>query len=190
MGGGVCLCSGGVQTNSALIDGVYPSGVIDTTDSNWARDFFTISRNGDSIVRIGFQWSSGFELRGVELKLFNCVSEGIAIHTINVYASITFPGFSPLVVPPGLVGTYLPTGNDLDCTGVTTIVIPTTPITIISVPTYFLEFSFPQGDSNTGIFIAEARFSDTTTSVLTDATSSLPLQLASSYFSTHSSISN
>ena len=172
MGGGLCNCPGGVQTNSALIDGVYPSGVIDTTDPNWARDFFTISRNGESVVRIGFQWSSGFELRGVELKLFNCAPEGTAIQTINVYASITFPAFTPLVVPPGLVGTYLPTGNDLDCTGVKTVVIPTTPVA--SLANYFLEFSFPQGENNTGIYIVEAQFSDTAITVPSETSSTPP----------------
>ena len=110
----VCECSGNVQTTSALIDGVYPIGVIDTSGTNWASDFFTVNRNGDS-VSIGFQWDSGFELRGVELKLFNCLSEGI-----------------------------------------------------------------PEGDSNTGIYIAEVRFSDTTITVPTEVSSTLPLPPASS----------
>ena len=57
-----CDCSGNRDTTSALIDGVYPSGVIDTTGTNWASDFFTISRNGDN-VRIGFQDLSYKELR-------------------------------------------------------------------------------------------------------------------------------
>ena len=118
----VCDCPGNVETTSALIDGVYPSGVINTPGTNWASDFFTINRNGDS-VRIGFQWDSAFELRGVELKLFNCPSQGTAIHTINVYATTSFPSFLPLIDPPGLIGTYLTTGNDIDCNRVTTIVI-------------------------------------------------------------------
>ena len=175
---GVCDCSGNVQTTSALIDGVYPSGLIDTTGTNWASDFFTINRNGDN-VSIGFQWDSGFELRGVELKLFNCVAEGTAIHTINVYATVSYTSLTPLVSPPGPVGTYLPTGNDIGCFGVTTIVIPTTPIGF-SLPNYFLEFSFPPGDSNTGIYIAEVRFSDTTITVPTAVSSTPPLPPGSS----------
>ena len=176
---GVCDCSGNVETTSALIDGVYPSGVIDTSGTNWASDFFTINRNGDN-VSIGFQWDSGFELRGVELKLFNCVSQGTAIHTINVYASALFPGFVPLVSPPGPVGTYLTTGNDIDCSGLTTMVRPTTPITAFSIRYYFLEFSFPEGHSNTGIYIAEVRFSDTTITVPTEVSSTPQLPRASS----------
>ena len=175
---GVCECPGNMQTTSALIDGVYPSGVIDTTGTNWTSVFFTINRNGDN-VRIGFQWDSGFELRGVELKLFNCASQGTAIHTINVYASASFPSFTPLVSPPGgLIGSYLTTGIDLDCNRVTTIVIPTT--IAFSVRNYFLEFSFPEGDSNTGIYIAEVRFSDTTITVPTEVSSTPPLPPASS----------
>ena len=167
------------MTTSALIDGVYPSDVIDTTYPNWASDFFTINRNGDN-VSIGFQWGWGFELRGVELKLFNCASLGTAIHTIYVYATASYTSFSPLVSPPGPVGTYLTTGNDFDCFGLTTVVIPTTPITAFSVRDYFLEFSFPEGDSNTGIYIAEVRFSDTTITVPTEVSSTPPLPPASS----------
>ena len=174
----VCDCtSGNMQTTSALIDGVYPSGVIDTTETNWTSDFFTINRNGDN-VSIGFQWDSGFELRGVELKLFNCASGGTAIHTINVYASVSFPSFVPLVSPPGLIGSYLTTGVDIDCNRVTTIVISTT--ISFSLPTYFLEFNFPEGDSNTGIYIAEVRFSDTNITVPTEVSSTPPLPPASS----------
>ena len=174
----VCDCtSGNMQTTSALIDGVYPSGVIDTSGTNWASDFFTINRNGDS-VRIGFQWDSGFELQGVELKLLNCQSQEIAINTVNVYATVSYTSFLPIVSPPGLVGTYLTTGNDVDCFGVTTIVIPTT--TAFSVRDYFLEFSFPPGDSNTGIYIAEVQFSDTTITVPTEVSSTPQLPPASS----------
>ena len=106
----VCDCtSSSVQITSALINGVYPSGMIDTSGTNWASDFFTVNRNGGSTVRTGFQWSARLELRGVELKLFNCASEGTAIHTINVYASMSFPLFPPLNDPPGLTGSYLTT---------------------------------------------------------------------------------
>ena len=175
----ICECPGNVETTSALIDGVYPSGGIDTSGTNWASDFFAINRSSDSLVRIGFRWDTGFELRGVELKLFNCLSEGTAIHTINVYASASFPSFSPLVSPSGgLVGSYLTIVNDFDCNRVTTIVIPTT--IAFSVPTYFLEFSFPEGDSSTGIYIAEVRFSDTTITVPTEVSSTPPLPPASS----------
>ena len=58
---GICDCPANLQTTSALIDGVYPSGMIDTSGTNWASDFFTINRSGDN-VSIGFQWDSGFEL--------------------------------------------------------------------------------------------------------------------------------
>ena len=153
---GVCACPGNVETTSVLIDEVYPSGGIDTSGTNWASEFFTINRNDDN-VSIGFQWDSGFELRGVELKLLNCVAEGTAIHTISVYATASYTSLTPLFSPPGPVGTYLTTGNDFDCNRVTTIVIPTT--IAFSLRDYFLEFSFPEGDSNTGIYIAEVRFS-------------------------------
>ena len=71
---------------------------------------------------------------------------------------MSFPVFTPLNDPPGLTGSYLTTGNDVDCTRVTTIIIPTTPVAKFSLPNYFLEFSFPEIDSNTGIYIAEVRF--------------------------------
>ena len=185
-----CDCSGNMQTTSALIDGVYPSGGIDTSGTNWASNFFTINRNGNSIVRIGFNWDSGFELQGVELKLFNCASEGTATHTINVYASASFPSFIHLVYPPGPVGTHLTTGNDINCSGVTTIVIQTAPITAFSIRNYFLEFSFPEGDSNTGIYIAEVRFSDTNITVPTEVSSSPPLPPATTTVEQAASLSS
>ena len=165
----VCQCFGNTPTNSTLIGGVCPTSV-DTTEPTWARDFFTISRNGGTQLIIGFNWNTGFMLRGVELKLFNCPTLNTDIHTINVWESINYPNFNPLAAT--LVGNYVTNGDDLNCNSVTTLVIPT--VSMFNFRTYYIEFEFEQGDSNTDIFIAEARFSDTTITIPNEVTSSPP----------------
>ena len=163
----VCQCSGNVPTNSTLIDGVYPTSVV-TTEPDWASGFFTISRNGETQIRIGFNWENGFMLRGVELKLFNCAQLNTDIRTINVWGSVTYPTSNPT----SLVGSYVTNGDDLNCNSVTIIVIPTE--ATLPFRTYYIYFEFPEGDSNTGIYIAEARFSDTTITIPNEVTSSPP----------------
>ena len=155
--GNICgECTGNVKLNSTLVDGVYPRGTIDTAQPDWAMDFFTVNRNGESNIRIGFDFVDQFILRGIELKLFNCQSLGTAIPNFNVYASLLFPTFLPPSSSPGPIGTYETTASDLDCTSLTTITIPTTAITMFRF--YFIELTFFQVDSNTAIYLAEIRF--------------------------------
>ena len=163
----VCRCSYGIPFTSTLIDGVCPTSV-DTTEPTWARNFFTISRNGETQVIIGFNWNTGFMLRGVELKLFNCATLNTDIHTINVWESINYPTFNPTVATQ--IGNYVTTGGDLNCNSVTTIVISAE--ATFNFRFYYIEFEFEQGDGNTDIFIAEARFSDTTITIPNEVTSS------------------
>ncbi|XP_064396289.1 uncharacterized protein LOC135343226 [Halichondria panicea] len=165
----ICLCSDGVPFTSTLIDGVYPTSVV-TTELTWARHFFTISRSGETQVIIGFNWNTGFMLRGVELKLFNCATLGTDIRTINVWESILYPTFNPIVATQ--IGNYVTTGGDLNCNSVTAIVIQAN--ANVNFQTYYIEFEFEQGDSNTDIYIAEARFSNTTITIPNEVTSSPP----------------
>ena len=155
--GNICgECTGNTQLNSTLVDGVYPRGTIDTAQPDWAMDFFTINRNGDNCIRIGFDFFDPFILRGVELKLFNCESLGTAVPNFNVYTSLLFPTFLPPSSAPGPIGTYETTASDLDCTSLTTITIPTNPSTMFRF--YFIKFSFFQVDSNSAVYVAEIRF--------------------------------
>ena len=155
--GNICgRCAGNLQLNSTLVDGVYPRGTIDTAQPDWAMDFFTVNRNGNNLIRIGFNFGTGFILRGIELKLFNCETLGTAITNIKVYPSFAFPTF----VPPssGPVGTYETVASGLDCDSLTTIIIPTNSGMLTTF--YFIEFSYSDMDSNTAIYLAEIRFSD------------------------------
>ena len=165
----LCQCSDGVPFTSTLIDGVCPTSV-DTTEPTWARDFFTINRNVETQVIIGFNWNTGFALRGVELKLFDCATLNTDIRTINVWESINYPTFNPTVATQ--IGSYVTDGDDLNCNSVTTIVIQ--PNANANFRAYYIEFKFEQGDSNTDIYIAEARFSDTTITIPNEVTSSPP----------------
>ena len=104
--------------------------------------------------------------RGVELKLFNCAPLTTDIRTINVWGSINYPTFDPTF----LVGSYVTNGDDLNCNSVTTTVIQAN--ANLNFRNYFIELEFEQGDSNTDIYIAEARFSDTTITIPNEVTSS------------------
>ena len=157
--GNVCGgCNGSIPLNSTLVDRVYPRGTIDTAQPDWARDFFTVNRNGNNVIRIGFNFEPGFILRGVELKLFNCETLGTAIPHFNVYSSLRFPTFSPPTSAPGPIGTYETTASDLDCDSLTTIIIPTNSVGMFR--SYFIEFIFSDMDSCSAIYLAEIRFSD------------------------------
>ena len=157
--GNVCGdCTGNLQLNSTLVDGVYPRGTIDTGRPDWAMDFFTVNRNGNEIIQIGFDFGTGFILRGVELKLFNCETLGTAISNIKVYTSLVFPFFSPPLSAPGPIGTYETVASDLDCDSLSTIIIPTN--SVVMFTNYFIEFSFSEAVSNTALYLAEIRFSD------------------------------
>ena len=162
----ICQCSG---NDSTLIDGVCPTSVV-TTEPTWARNFFAISRSGETQVIIGFNWNTGFMLRGVELKLFNCATLNTDIRTINVWESTNYPAFNAIAATQ--IGSYVTNGDDLNCNSVTTLVIPT--VSMFNFRAYYIEFEFEQGDSNTDIFIAEARFSDTTITIPNEVTSSPP----------------
>ncbi len=77
-------------TQLSLMGSVLQVHVV-TTEPDWASGFFAISRNGETQIRIGFNWENGFRLRGVELKLFHCAPLNTDIHTINVWGSVTYP---------------------------------------------------------------------------------------------------
>ena len=122
-------------------------------------DFFTVNRNGNNLIRIGFDFGIyGFIFRGVELKIFNCETLGTAIPNINVYSSLLFPTFIPPLSAPGPIGTYKTVSSDLDCDSLTTIIIPTNSAGMFR--SYFIEFSYSDMDSNTALYLAEIRFSD------------------------------
>ena len=167
-------CTASVQLNSTLVDGVYPRGTIDTAQPDWAMDFFTVNRNGESNIQIGFDFSTAFILRGIELKLFNCESLGFAISNLNIRVSATFPSLIGLTS----VGSYQTVAGDMDCTSLTTIIIPTIPIA--SFRFYFIEFSYSAMDSNTAVYLAEIRFSDEVIVVSSDVVTSTSQLLPSS----------
>ena len=174
----VCDCTGNLQPNSTLVDGVYPRGTIDTAQPDWAMDFFTVNRNGNELIRIGFNFGTGFILRGVELKLFNCITLGIATTNINVYSSLNFPTFFPPSSAPGRIGTYETVASGLDCDSLTTIIIPTNSAGMFT--SYFIEFGYSDMDSNTAIYLAEIRFSDELIVVSSDVVTSTSQILPSS----------
>ena len=84
-----CDCPGNTPVNGTLIDGVIPS--IDTTQQEWARELFTVNRNEQDSIMIGFVFLSEFYLRGIEIALFHCPILGIGITGVKVYSSFIFP---------------------------------------------------------------------------------------------------
>ena len=86
-----CDCPVNFLVSGVLIDGVIPS--IETQNKTWASELFTVNRNGQDSIMIGFDFSSGFNLRGTEIAIFHCPVVGIGITGVKVYSSFLFPAF-------------------------------------------------------------------------------------------------
>ena len=153
-----CDCPGTASVSGVLIDGVIPS--IDTTQrGTWASELFVVNRNGQDSFTIGFQFSSSFLLRRVEVIYLDCPVWGIGSSAVNVYSSNLFPAF--LTAASTNIGTLsLAENTDQNCSSLRTISIPLQP-TIASLM-YFVEFTF--GGSSiwpiSWLHLAEIRFSD------------------------------
>ena len=63
---------------------------IDTIQQGWASELFTVNRNGQDSIMIGFQFLSEFYLRGIETVLFHCPVQGIGVTGVKVYSSFIF----------------------------------------------------------------------------------------------------
>ena len=152
-----CDCPGSTPINGSLIDGVIPS--VNTQHGTWANELFTVNRNGQDSFMIGFQFSSPFLLRYVEVVYLDCPVWGFGLSAINVYSSNVFPAF--LTAASTNIGMLsLAEITDQSCTSLRTVFIPfqqTEPMQF-----YFIEFTF--GGSNVRpinwLHLAEIRFSD------------------------------
>ena len=154
-----CDCPTSTPVSGVLIDGVIPS--IDTTrHGTWARELFVVNRNGQDSFMIGFQFSSPFLLRHVEVVYLDCPVWGFGLSAINVYSSNSFPTF--LTAASTNIGMLsLAENTDQSCTSLRTASIPLQP-TAVSTELYFVNFTF--GGSSVRpinwLHLAEIRFSD------------------------------
>ena len=155
-----CDCPGNPPANGSLIDGVIPS--IDTTQSGmWASELFTVNRNGQDSIIIGFNFLSEFGIRGIEIVIFNCPVQGIGITGVKVYSSFNFPAF--ISAASTLLVTHSSPPSD-NCRSLSTISIPVQSPMASFI--YFVEFLFAGGSSVhqlNWLYLGEIRFSDTTT---------------------------
>ena len=152
-----CDCPGKPSVNGTLIDGVIPS--IDTTQQGWASELFTVNRNGQDSIKIGFQFLSEFYLRGIEIVLFHCPVQGIGVAGINAYSSFLFPAF--ISTASSLLVTHSSSPSD-NCQSLSAISIPVQPPMAAS-NNYFIEFLFTGGSSVhqfNWLHLGEIRFSD------------------------------
>ena len=152
-----CDCLGSAPVNGTLIDGVIPS--IDTTQQGWARELFTVNRNGQDSIEIGFQFLSEFYLREIEIVLFQCSILGIGITGVNIYSSFFFPTFISAASTLLATLSFLPSDN---CRFLSTLSIPIQPPMAPS-NIYFIEFLFTGGSSVlqfNWLYVGEIRFSD------------------------------
>ena len=164
-----CNCPGTTPASGVLIDGDIPS--IDTTQrGTWASGLFVVNRNGQDLFVIGFQFTSSFMLRELEVTYFDCPTWGAGVTTINVYSSFGFPTF--LTAASTNIGVLSLVGNAAQgCTSLRTISIPVQSTESSNI--YFIEFSFAGGSSiNTlnWLHLGEIRFSDVPLSTSTTAT--------------------
>ena len=89
---GLSLCRSG---NSSLVDGVVPTlppSLVGVND--WAAGLFTVNRNGEAFIEIGFDFGGSVELTQIELDLFNCPDWGIAAQNISVYYYGSGPSYN------------------------------------------------------------------------------------------------
>ena len=155
-----CDCPGSTPIYGSLIDGVIPS--IDTTQQEWASELFTVNRNGQDSIKIGFQFSSDINLRGIDAVLFYCPVQEIGISGVKIYSSFNFPNFFRPASTLHVTHSSLPSDN---CQSLSTISIP---IPMISSSIYFIEFLFTGGSSVnqfSWLYLGEVRFSDETPTV-------------------------
>ena len=148
-----------LQSNGSLNDGLIPN--IDTTQQRWARELFTVnhSKNGQNSFVIGFQFSSPFILRNVEVAYLDCPVWGIGLLVINVYSSHHYPAF--LTAASTNIGMLsLAETTDQSCTSLRTVSIPLQAILFTEI--YFVEFT--SGGSSVQpinwLHLAEIRFGD------------------------------
>ena len=153
-----CDCPGTGPVSGVLIDGVIPS--IDTIQQEWARELFTVNRNGQDSIVIGFDFSSEFFLRGIEIALFHCPVLGISITGVKIYSSFIFPSYSNIAstLLVTVTANSLPSDN---CQSLSTISIPIQPSMEFSI--YFIEYLFSGGSSVhqfNWLHLGEIRFSN------------------------------
>ena len=118
-----------------------------------------MNRNQQDSIKIGFEFSSSFLLRHVEVVYLDCSLWGIGLSAISIYSSNLFPVF--LTAASTSIGMLsLTENNDQHCASLRNISIPLQPI--ISTSLYFIEFNL--GGSSVSsvnwLHLAEIRFSD------------------------------
>ena len=163
-----CDCPANFPVSGVLIDGVTPS--IDTTQhGTWARELFTVRRNGRDSITIGFQFSSDINIQIVEVILFNCPVQGIGVTGVKVYSSFAFPQF--LSLASSLLVTYYSSAHSDNCQSLSTISIPIQ-LPMASSNQYFIDFLFAGGSSIyqlNWLYLGDIRFSDDPPTIVTTA---------------------
>ena len=152
-----CDCPGNLLVSGVLIDGVIPS--INTQNGTWARELFTVNRNGQDSIMIGFEFSSVFYLREIEIVLFQCPILGIGITGVKIYSSFLFPAF--VSAASTLLATLSFSSSD-NCQSLSTPSIPIQP-PMASSNIYFIKFLFTGGSSMhqlNWLYLGEMGFSD------------------------------
>ena len=155
-----CDCPGSTPVNGSLIDGIIPGPNIDTRQQGWASGLFTVNRNGQDSIMIGFEFSQDLSLRLIEIVLFHCPVQGIGITGVNIYSSFVFPAF--MSTASTLLVTYNTTPSD-NCQYLSTISIPLQLQSMMPISLYFIEFLFTGASSVNQInwlFLGEISFSD------------------------------
>ena len=154
-----CRCLDNTPVSGVLVDGNTPN--IDTTQhGTWASGLFTVNKEGQSFIRIAFQFSANFHLRGIDLSIFNCPAQGIGITAIKVYSSFFFPIFS-IAATTSSPNMEIQLSDNCNSLSVTSI-----PIDLpVTSSVYFVEFSFTGGSSShqlSWLYIGEISFRDVT----------------------------
>ena len=142
------------------MDGVVPTLPPSLVGENdWSAGLFTVNRNGEAFIEIGFDFGRFVELTQIELDLFNCPEWYIAAPNISVYSYSLFPA----MLPPRTIITHIgsvTTLNSTSCDSITTVLIPLQQT--VNTRIYYLEFTFDNAPNVQWVHLAEIRFFDST----------------------------
>jgi hypothetical protein len=162
-----CDCPGTSPVSGVLIDGVIPN--IDTAQGTWARELFTVNRNGQDSIMMGFEFLSYFYLKGIEIVIFHCPVLGTGITGVKVFSSNLFPQF---INPASMLLVTYNSQPSNNCQFSTIYISVQPPMASSNI--YFVEFLFIGGSGVhqfNWLYLGEIRFSNTSETYTTSTES-------------------
>ena len=140
------ICSG----TSVLNDGIIPAA-LDTSNSTWASQLFTLSGTR-GIIRLSFEVNSSNHDR-MELAVFNCPEKGISLSSVRVYFDESFRPDRD----DSTLGTFI-MESQLMATSCNSLVVFCVKYDTTQPPTRFINLEILNSTSEDYVFLGEVTF--------------------------------